>query len=121
MDIRRGDIFIATLDPALGSEISKTRPVLIASNNQNNRFSATVTVLPITSGNLGRIYPFEVFLAAGVGNLPKDSKAKADQIRTVDKARLVKRIGKLNKREMDLVGNAMAIHLALSLDTAGGS
>ncbi len=115
MDIRRGDIFIAALDPVLGSEISKTRPVLIVSNNQNNNFSATVTILPITSGSLGKIYPFEIFLPAGSGNLPKDSKAKADQIRTLDKGRLVKRIGKVDKHAMDLAEKAMAVHLALGL------
>jgi mRNA interferase MazF len=115
MDTRRGEVFIAALDPVLGSEISKTRPVLIVSNNQNNSFSSTVTILPITSGNLVKIYPFEVFLPAGAGNLPKDSKAKADQIRTLDKGRLVKRIGKVDKRAMDLVEKAMAVHLALGL------
>ena len=118
MDIRRGDIFVAALDPAVGREISKTRPVLIVSNDQNNRFSATVTILPITSGSLKRIYPFEVLLPAGTGNLPKDSKVKADQIRTLDKTRLMKQIGSLGSREMNLAEKAMGIHLALSLDPA---
>ena len=118
MDIRRGDIFVAALDPAVGREISKTRPVLIVSNDQNNRFSATVTILPITSGSLEKIYPFEILLPAGTGNLPKDSKVKTDQIRTLDKTRLLKRIGVLGNREMRLAEKAMGIHLALSLDPA---
>ena len=92
MNIRRGEIYVAVLDPVVGREISKTRPVIVVSNDKNNQFSGTVTVLPITSKNLKRIYPFEVFLSKGTGNLPKNSKAKADQIRTLDKARLVKDI-----------------------------
>jgi mRNA interferase MazF len=113
MDIRRGDIFIAALDPVIGREISKTRPVLVVSNDQNNRYSATVTILPITSGNLEKVYPFEVFLPAGTGSLPKDSKAKADQIRTLDKGRILKRIGSLGNREILMVEKAVAVHLAL--------
>jgi mRNA interferase MazF len=118
MDIRRGDIFVAALDPVVGREMSKTRPVLIVSNDQNNRFSATVTILPITSGSLDKVYPFEILLPAGTGNLPKDSKVKADQIRTLDKTRLLKRIGSLGDGEMRLAEKAMGIHLAMSLDPA---
>lgn len=113
MNIRRGDVFIAALDPVIGSEISKTRPVLIVSNDQNNRYSATVTVLPVTSGNLERIYPFEIFLPAGTANLPKDSKVKADQIRTLDKRRLLKRLGTVEKTLIPRIEKAIKIHLAM--------
>lgn len=113
MNIRWGGIFLATLDPVVGKEISKTRPVLVVSNDTNNEFAGTVTVLPITSRNLVKIYPFELLLAKGCGNLPKDSKVKADQIRTLDKGRLVKFIGTLERREMELVDQAIRIHLAL--------
>jgi len=113
MNIKRGEIYVAALDPVMGREISKTRPVVIVSNDKNNEFSGTVTVLPVTSRNLKRIYPFEVFLSKGSGNLPKDSKVKADQIRTLDKARLVKRIGKLEQKEVGEIEKAMKIHLAL--------
>jgi mRNA interferase MazF len=113
MNIRRGEIYVAVLDPVVGREISKTRPVAVVSNDKNNQFSGTVTVLPFTSKNLRRIYPFEVFLPKGSGNLPKDSKAKADQMRTLDKARLVKEIGKLDQKEIDEIGKAMKIHLGL--------
>ena len=116
MDIKRGDLFVAALDPTVGREISKTRPVLIVSNDQNNRFSATVTILPITSGSLDKIYPFEILLPAGTGNLPKASKIKADQIRTLDKTRLLMRIGGLGNPGMRLAEKAIAVHLALSPD-----
>jgi mRNA interferase MazF len=111
MNIRRGEIYVAVLDPVVGREISKTRPVVVVSNDKSNQFSGTVTVLPVTSKNLKRIYPFEVFLPERSGNLPMDSKVKADQIRTLDKARLVKEIGKLDQKEIEDIEKAMKIHL----------
>jgi mRNA interferase MazF len=113
MTINRGEVHIAALDPVAGKEISKTRPVVVVSNDMNNRYSGTVTVLPVTSGNLDKIYPFEVSLPKGTGNLPKDSKVKADQIRTLDKARLVKRIGKLGDDEIREIEKAIRVHLDL--------
>jgi mRNA interferase MazF len=113
MTISRGDIYLAALDPVVGNEISKTRPVLVVSNNINNRYAGTVTVLPITSKKLNKMYPFELLLPKGTGNLPKDSKVKADQIRTLDKTRLVKYIGKLKNEHMNLLNEAIKIHLAL--------
>jgi len=113
MNIKRGEIYLAALDPVVGKEISKTRPVVIVSNDKNNEFSGTVTILPITSKNLKRIYPFEVFLSEGSGNLPKNSKVKADQIRTLDKKRIIRVIGKLRKDKIDEIEKALKIHLAL--------
>ena len=113
MNINRGEIYLAALDPVLGREISKTRPVVIVSNNKNNLFSGTVTILPISSQNLDHIYPFEVLLPKGSGNLPKDSKVKADQIRTIDKMRIIKQIGQLKKDEIEAIEQAIAVHLDL--------
>lgn len=113
MNIKRGDICIAVLDPVTGKEMSKTRPVVVVSNDKNNEFSGTVTILPITSQNLEKIYPFEVFFSKGKGNLPKDSKVKADQIRTIDKIRLRAHWGKFKKNEMEEIEKALRIHLAL--------
>ena len=113
MTIKRGEIHLASLDPTIGREISKTRPVVIISNDINNHFSGTITVLPLTSTNLGKIYPFEVKLPEGSGNLPKDSKVKADQIRTLDKRRIVKTIGMLDDETMARIETALKIHLSL--------
>jgi mRNA interferase MazF len=113
MNIKRGDIFLAALDPVMGREISKTRPVVVVSNDKNNEFSGTMTILPITSKNTQAAYPFEVFLPRGHANLPKDSKIKADQIRTLDKSRLIKQLGALDKKDLDAMDRAMKIHLAL--------
>ncbi len=113
MIIKRGSIYLAALDPVVGNEITKTRPVAVISNDKNNEFSGTVTVLPITSKNLRKIYPFEVYLGKGTGSLPKNSKLKADQIRTLDKSRLVKLIGKLGILELKAIKTALKIHLDL--------
>jgi mRNA interferase MazF len=113
MNIKRGEIYLTVLDPVVGKEISKTRPVVVVSNDKNNEFSATVTILPLTSRNLQKIYPFEVFLPKGAGNLPKDSKVKADQIRTLDKSRLLTLIGKLEREEIIQIEKAVKIHLKL--------
>lgn len=113
MNIRRGEIYLAALDPVLGKEISKTRPVVVISNNKNNEFSGTVTILPITSKNLQKRYPFEVYLPKETANLPKHSKVKADQIRTLDKSRMVKFIGTLNEQEVSQIETAVKIHLDL--------
>ncbi len=113
MNIKRGDIFLAALDPVVGREIAKTRPVVVVSNNLNNKHSGTVTVLPITSQKLDEVYPFEIILVKGSGNLPKESKVKADQVRTLDKARLIKRFGRLTVEQTTLLDKAILIHLAL--------
>ena len=113
MIIKRGFIYLAALDPVVGKEIAKTRPVVVISNDKNNEFSGTVTALPLTSKNVRKIYPFEVYLGKGTGNLPKNSKIKADQIRTLDKSGLVKLIGELGKAEIEAIEKALRIHLDL--------
>lgn len=115
MTIRRGEIYLAALDPVLGREISKTRPVVVISNDKNNEFAGTVTILPITSKNLQKRYPFEVHLPKGTANLPKNSKVKADQIRTLDKRRIVRFIGTLNEKEIIEIETAVKVHLDLFL------
>lgn len=113
--IRRGEIYWVNLDPAVGAEIKKTRPALIVSNDQNNQYAHTVTVLPITS-KTDKVYPFEVFLKKGSGGLDVDSKAKADQVRTVDKRRLVGNpLGPaVEDGLMAKLEKALRLHLALA-------
>jgi len=110
--IERGDIWLANLDPSIGSEIRKIRPVAIISNNINNIHNNIVTIVPIAS-NTNMIYSFEVLLPKGIANLPKDSKAKADQIRTIDKSRLIKSIGVLPNDYMIKIEKAIKLHLDL--------
>jgi len=112
--ILKGEIYLADLNPTVGSEIAKTRPVLIISNDINNQYAATVTIVPITS-TTEKIYPFEVFLPKGEGNLKNDSKAKANQIRTIDKSRLKKQLGKINEETLKEIERAILIHLEIEL------
>ena len=109
---KRGEIFLVSLDPTVGSEINKTRPALIISNDINNQFSETVTVIPITS-SVGKIYPFETFLPSGESGLTKNSKAKCNQIRTIDKKRLLKSFGKVSPEKLKEIENALLIHLGM--------
>lgn len=111
--MKRGDIWFADLSPTRGSEIAKRRPVLIVSNDANNRASSTITILPITS-TVTRVYPFEVFLACADCGLTKDSKVQAQQIRTIAKERITGTlIGRLNKEKTLEVDAAIKLHLSL--------
>lgn len=110
---KRGDIYWVKLDPVIGSEISKTRPALVISNDIGNEYSDRVIVAPITSKGLSRIYPFEVAIPKGTAGLEEDSKIILDQIRTVDKARLANRVGKLSPEMMFKVDRAISLSLGL--------
>lgn len=111
--MRRGEIYYADLSPTIGSEINKRGPVLIVSNDANNRAAGTLTVLPITS-NVSKIYPFEVFLTPRESGLPKPSKAQAQQIRTISRERLRgSALGRLSLTLMRRAEDAMRLHLDL--------
>jgi mRNA interferase MazF len=111
--MKRGEIYFANLSPAIGSEMDKRRPVLIVSNDANNNASTTVTILPITS-NTSRVYPFEVLLNPEDSGLSKPSKMQAQQIRTISKQRILGDVvGCLNQDLIDLVNDAIKLHLAL--------
>jgi mRNA interferase MazF len=111
MNIKRGGIYLAVLDTIMGREIFKARPVIVVSNDMNNELSGTVTVLPVASCNTKKTYPFEAYLPKKSGNVPKNSKIKADQFHTLDKARFVKFIGTANTEIMQQIESAIRIHL----------
>ncbi len=111
--MRRGEIYFADLDPSVGSEINKRRPVLIVSGDANNRASSTLTILPITS-NISRVFPFEVAIAPEASGLSKPSKIQAQQIRTISKQRIRGACcGKLAADWLDRVDAAIKLHLEL--------
>ncbi len=110
MIIKRGYIYFAKLDPTVGNEINKTRSVLVISNNINNQHSKTITVSPITS-NTKVIRSFEVFVPEGEANLPKDSKLKCDQIRTIDNFRIISEVGNLSIEYISEVEGTLRKHL----------
>ena len=108
--IKRGENYFVDLNPTLGSEIDKTRPCLIISNDLNNEFSSTVSIIPITS-KINKVYPFEVLIKNA---LKKESKLKADQIRTIDKRRLKNKIAELSQEEIKEMEKALLIHLGIN-------
>jgi mRNA interferase MazF len=110
---RRGELYWVNLDPTIGSEIAKTRPALIISNDIGNQHADRVIVAPISSGGTGKVYPFEVLLRAGESGLAKDSKVLLDQIRTLDKSRLGGHIGTLAPERLEEVNRAIRLSLAV--------
>jgi mRNA interferase MazF len=90
----RWNIYLVNLDPVIGSEQGKTRPALVISDDDINAILPVINILPITSYKQGRkIYPNEVYLKVGQSGLDKDSIVLGYQIRTIDKKRLIKKIG----------------------------
>jgi mRNA interferase MazF len=109
--MKRGEIYYANLSPTVGSEIDKRRPVLVVSNDANNRAANTVTILPITS-NVTCVYPFEVLLNPEDSGLSKPSKVQAQQVRTISKQRITSdAVGSLSEEIMQLVNAALKLHL----------
>ena len=107
---RRGDVYWVSLDPTLGSEIQKTRPAVIISNNSCNAFGSRVVVLPLTS-NVDYLYPGEALVTVK----GRAARALGDQIRSLDKSRLLSKIETLNQDEMAAVEDAVRITLGLRL------
>ena len=108
MTIMRGDVVWVNLDPTVGTEIIKTRPAVIISNDACNRYGTRVVIMPITS-NVDTLYPGEA--AVRLGKRP--GRALGDQIRSVDKARIGKRLGRLNADELSAIDEALRTTLAL--------
>ena len=105
---RRGDVYWVFLDQAIGSELQKTRPAIIVSNNAANEISTRIIVAPITSA-ITRIYPFET----PVTIQGRKGKALLDQIRSLDKRRLSNKIASLDDSTMEQVDIALKIALEL--------
>jgi len=97
--MNQGDIYIVNLDPTVRTEIGKTRPGMIISVNAMNNNSPRLIVAPISS-KTRKIYPFEVPISKGRAGLDKDSKIMLDQLRSLDKKRLQKKIGTLDKKTL---------------------
>jgi mRNA interferase MazF len=113
MDVRRGEIYLVSLDPTVGSEIKKTRPALIIQNDVGNKYSPLTIVAPITSTPRTKKYPTEVNITARESGLDSDSTVLLNQIRTVDKSRVVQKLGALSQAKMGEVDEAIRISLAV--------
>lgn len=115
--MRRGEIRWVDLDPTRGVESNKRRPGVIVSNDGANTTASrlgrgVVTIVPVTS-NVERIYPFQVLLPAGTTGLATDSKAQAEQVRSVAVERIGERIGTLTSSSLAELDEALRLHLAL--------
>lgn len=108
----RGEMYYANLDPVFGSEQSGFRPVLIIQNDIGNRYSPTVIVAPITTGTKAKL-PTHCYLYEG-RETKESSVVLLEQLRTLDKRRLKKYIGKLKKSSMNEVDRALAVSVGLS-------
>ena len=110
---RRGDIYLVNFDPTIGAEIKKTRPALVVQNDIANRYSPLTIVCAITSHYEEPLYPTEVIVSAAESGMKVDSVVLANQIRSVDKQRLVKRLGSLKAETMQKVDRALRLSLSL--------
>jgi mRNA interferase MazF len=115
--MRRGDIYSVDLDPARGSEANKRRPAVIVSNDAANATASrlgrgVITVVPVTS-NVERVYPFQVLLPAAETGLDRDSKAQAEQIRSIAVERLDARLGVVPNAILLEIDEALRLHLGL--------
>ena len=114
MEPSRGDIYFADLNPVLGSEQGGFRPVLIIQNDIGNKYSPTVIISAITSQIQKARLPTHVELPSRLSGLEKDSVILLEQVRTIDKRRLKKRVTKLDSEIMNKVDEGLAISLGLS-------
>jgi mRNA interferase MazF len=113
-NLRRGDIYLCSFDPTVGHEIKKTRPALVIQNDVGNRYSPLTIVAAITSSLSDVPYPVEVVVDPTIGNgLDVRSSVRLDQIRTVDRQRLVRRLGMAGSFTMAEVDRALKISLGL--------
>mgnify|MGYP003383463508 CR=1 FL=1 len=108
MKVSRGDVVWVNLGPTVGTEIKKTRPAVVFSNDSCKRYGTRVVVVPITS-NVESLYPGEALVSLG----KRPGRALGDQLRSVDRVRVGKRLGRLTAEELSSVDEALRTTLAL--------
>ncbi|MCI4675486.1 type II toxin-antitoxin system PemK/MazF family toxin [Candidatus Mycolicibacterium alkanivorans] len=113
----RGEVWQVDLDPARGSEANKQRPAVVVSNDRANATATklgrgVITVVPVTR-NTARVFPFQVLLLSDPSGLSVESKAQAEQVRSITVQRLVRRIGRVSPTELAAIDEALRLHLDL--------
>ncbi|HCR86054.1 MAG TPA: type II toxin-antitoxin system PemK/MazF family toxin [Alphaproteobacteria bacterium] len=106
--MKRGEVYLIDFEPSIGGEIRKTRPAVIISNNQSNKYLNRIQVVPITS-QITRLYPSEAYVTIS----GKQGKAMADQIMTISKQRIKKLLGKVSAQEIKDVERAIKVQLEI--------
>lgn len=110
---KRGDIYLVNFDPTLGAEIRKTRPALVLQNDVANRHSPITIVAAVTSRFDDHLYPTEILVSSPEAGLSADSVVLLNQIRSIDRQRLVRRLGRVNPETMTRVDLALRLSLGL--------
>ena len=110
---KRGEIYLVNFEPTVGSEIRKTRPALVLQNDIANRHSPLTIVAAVTSKFDEMLYPTEVLVTAPEGGLSVDSVVLLNQIRSIDRRRLVRRLGAIRGSTMEKVERSLRISLGL--------
>ena len=114
---RRGDIHLVDLEPVRGAEADKLRPAVVVSNDGANATAqrlgrGVITVVPVTT-NTQKVHPFQTLLSAEATGLAADSKAQAEQVRSISVERLSARIGRVDAVSLSALDEALRVHLAL--------
>ena len=115
--MRRGEIWLFDLDPVRGAEANKARPAIVVSNDGANQAAArrgrgVVTIVPLTS-NISNVYSFQVLLAPQATGLTRESKAHAEQVRSVAITRATRHVGVVRALDMTHIDRAFRLHLGL--------
>ena len=110
---KRGEVYLVNFDPTLGAEIKKTRPALVLQNDIANEHSPVTIVAAITSKFDDRLYPTEVLITPPEAGLKHESVILLNQVRTIDKRRLIKRVGVVSSETMNQVGRVLEISFGL--------
>jgi mRNA interferase MazF len=111
--IARGDVVWCNFSPVVGSEQAGTRPAVIIQNDVANRTSPCTIVVPFTTKLPPTLFPSHAFVAAGVGGLTQDSIALCEQVRVVDKRRIIRVVGSLDASSLAAVDQALRMAMSL--------
>ena len=115
MIIKRGDVLYADLGPVIGSEQNGIRPVVVLQNDKGNKYSPTIIVSPVTTKSKNNI-PTHITISSRDSGLTRDSTVLIEQIRTIDKARIVKKVGHIPEKIMEEIMKAIKISFSIRGD-----